>query len=201
MCIVELIRQSLRNEASALDRLISEVGEEYAAAVDMLRECKGKIVVTGIGKSGHVGKKIASSLSSTGTPAFFVHSAEAAHGDSGMIEKRDVVLLISNSGETQEVLNMLAIVRSIGSQTIAITSNGQSTLALHSGISLTYSYEKEADHLGLAPTTSAMIQLAIGDALAVTISRLKSFNRDDFYLYHPGGSLGKQLQQERKSGM
>ncbi|WP_242069727.1 PfkB family carbohydrate kinase [Paenibacillus dendritiformis] len=142
-------------------------------------------------------EKIASSLSSTGTPAFFVHSAEAAHGDSGMIEKRDVVLLLSNSGETQEVLNMLAIVRSIGSQTIAVTSNGQSTLALHSGIALTYSYEKEADHLGLAPTTSAMIQLAIGDALAVTMSRLKAFNRDDFYLYHPGGSLGKQLQQER----
>ncbi|RAV17682.1 KpsF/GutQ family sugar-phosphate isomerase [Paenibacillus contaminans] len=203
MFILDVIKESLRNEANALGRLAGEVGEEYVSAVQIILNCKGKVVISGIGKSGHVGKKIAASLSSTGTPSFFVHAAEAVHGDSGMIEKRDVVILISNSGETAEVLSMLDVVKRIGSQCIAITKNSGSTLAAGSEVALTYSYEKEADHLDLAPTTSAMLQLAIGDALAVTISRLKAFGKDEFYLYHPGGSLGKKLsdhKNESKSG-
>lgn len=195
---MELIKQSLRNEAYALMNIIDHVSEDYSKAVFYLKNCQGKVVVTGVGKSGHIGKKIAASLSSTGTPAFFVHSAEAVHGDSGMIEKRDVVILLSNSGETAEVLNMLQIVEKIGSPKIAITKNKHSTLAKRSDVALTYQYEKEADHLGLAPTTSALLQLAIGDALAVTTSRMKNFTKQDFYLYHPGGSLGKKLTDELK---
>ncbi|WP_233532086.1 KpsF/GutQ family sugar-phosphate isomerase [Paenibacillus alkalitolerans] len=194
--IKEYVRESLRNEAQALMSISEEVGSEYEKAVELLSTCKGKVVVTGIGKSGHIGKKIAASLSSTGTPSFFVHSAEAVHGDSGTIEKRDVVILLSNSGETQEVLNILAIVEKIGAPRIAITKNPQSTLAVKSDVALTYSYEKEADHLGLAPTTSALLQLAIGDALAVALCRLKGFTEDDFHLYHPGGSLGRQLSEK-----
>src|SRR5690606_10966395 len=131
------------------------VGEEYNKAIEVLHQCKGKVVVTGIGKSGHIGKKIAASLSSTGTPSFFVHSAEAVHGDSGMIEPKDVVILLSNSGETIEVLSIQNIVSKIGSQQIAITKNKHSTLARNSHVSLTYDYDTEVDHLGVAPTTSA----------------------------------------------
>jgi len=191
--IKELIKASLQNEARALAAVSEHVDDGYVEAIDALLSCKGKVVVTGIGKSGHVGKKIAASLSSTGTPAFFVHSAEAVHGDSGMVEARDVVLLLSNSGETAEVLDILAILETIGCRRIAITKNKQSTLAKRSHVTLSYAYEREADHLGLAPTTSALIQLAIGDALAVALSKLKNFTHDDFYLYHPGGSLGRQL--------
>jgi arabinose-5-phosphate isomerase len=196
--IMDLIKASLTNEAEALLRLSEEAGDEYASAVELIAGCQGKVVVTGIGKSGHIGKKIAASLSSTGTPAFFVHSAEAVHGDSGMIEKRDVVILLSNSGETMEVLNVLNIIEKIGAKRIAITKNKQSSLAQKCDVALTYSYQKEADHLGLAPTTSALLQLAIGDALAVALCKTKDFTKDDFHLYHPGGSLGVQLSQGPK---
>lgn len=193
MNVRQRVLQSLALEATALQRLAEQAGEEYELAVDMIRQATGKVVVVGIGKSGHVGSKIAASLSSTGTPAFFVHAAESVHGDSGMIEARDVVILLSNSGETAEVLHALGIVRRIGAPRIAITKNAQSTLARGCDVALTYDYEQEADHLGLAPTTSALLQLAIGDALAVTLCELRQFTKTDFYLYHPGGSLGKQL--------
>jgi len=196
MSVLQYVRESLQEELKALSQLSAEVGDEYELAVDLLVGCKGKVVVVGIGKSGHVGKKIAASLSSTGTPAFFVHAAESVHGDSGMIEDRDVVVMLSNSGETAEVLNALEIVKKIGAKRIAITRGKKSTLAVGCDVALTYRYEKEADHLGLAPTTSALLQLAIGDALAVAASRLKGFEKQDFYLYHPGGSLGKQLQND-----
>jgi arabinose-5-phosphate isomerase len=191
-----LVQEALQNEAKALLQASQNVGEEYVKTVQLIMGCAGKVVVIGIGKSGHVGKKIAASLSSTGTPAFFVHAAEAAHGDSGMIDARDVVLLISNSGETAEVLNVLSIVEKIGSKRIAITKNPNSTLAGRSDAVLSYFYDREADHLGLAPTTSALVQLAIGDALAVTLCKLKDFKKEDFYLYHPGGSLGSQLSKD-----
>lgn len=194
--VKDYIRESLRTEATALLNLSNNVGDEYEMAVQLIFACQGKVVVTGIGKSGHIGKKIAASLSSTGTPAFFVHSAEAVHGDSGMIEKRDVVILLSNSGETAEVLNVLNIVEKIGARRISITKNPKSSLAVRSDVALTYQYESEADHLGLAPTTSAMLQLAIGDALAVALCRMKGFTKESFYLYHPGGSLGQQLSQK-----
>jgi len=193
MDVRQTVRQSLALEAAALQQLAEQAGEQYEQAVELIRRATGKVVVVGIGKSGHVGRKIAASLSSTGTPAFFVHAAESVHGDSGMIEARDVVILLSNSGETAEVLNALAIVKRIGAPRIAITKNAQSTLALGSDVALTYGYEKEADHLGLAPTTSALLQLAIGDALAVALCELKQFTNADFHLYHPGGSLGRQL--------
>lgn len=194
--IKEYVQDALRNEAMALVALYQNVGDEYEKAIELISGCEGKVVVTGIGKSGHIGKKIAASLSSTGTPAFFVHSAEAVHGDSGMIEKRDVVILLSNSGETQEVLNILNIVEKIGAARIAITKNPDSTLSKRSNVALTYKYENEADHLNLAPTTSALLQLAIGDALAVVLCRVKGFTKEDFYLYHPGGSLGQKLSKE-----
>lgn len=192
------VKEALSNEADALLNISQHIGEEYEKAIDLIAACQGKVVVTGIGKSGHIGKKIAASLSSTGTPSFFVHSAEAVHGDSGMIDKRDVVILLSNSGETQEVLNLLPIVEKIGAARIAITKNADSTLGRRSDVALTYHYRQEADHLGLAPTTSALLQLAIGDALAVVLCRMKGFSREDFYLYHPGGSLGQQLSKETK---
>lgn len=192
----EYVRFSLQKEAQALLKMSQSVDEEYNKAIELLNHCKGKVVVTGIGKSGHIGKKIAASLSSTGTPSFFVHSAEAIHGDSGMIEPKDVVVLLSNSGETTEVLNIQSIVSKIGSPQIAITKNKNSTLAKNSHVSLTYDYETEADHLGVAPTTSALLQLAIGDSLAVALSQIKGFTKEQFHLYHPGGSLGTQLAQE-----
>lgn len=198
MSIQKMVKASLAAEAAALQQLAERAGEEYERAIALIRNTQGKVVVVGIGKSGHVGRKIAASLSSTGTPAFFVHAAEAVHGDSGMIEPRDTVILLSNSGETAEVLNALAIVQQIGAPRIAITKNAQSTLARGCDAALTYSYEREADHLGLAPTTSALLQLAIGDALAVTLCELRQFTNADFYLYHPGGSLGKQLSDVTK---
>ncbi len=193
----EWVRFALANEARALMNMSEQVGEEYDRAIHLITSCSGKVIVTGIGKSGHIGKKIAASLASTGTPAFFVHSAEAVHGDSGMIEKRDVVILLSNSGETSEVLNILSIIEKIGSPRIAITRNPSSTLATRCDVALTYDYEKEADHLNVAPTTSALLQLAIGDALAVAISGSKGFTKEEFHKFHPGGSLGVQLRQEQ----
>lgn len=193
MEILGLIRETIAIEAEAVSNLVDQIDESYERAIQCLLNCEGKVVVTGVGKSGIVGKKIAASLASTGQPAFFVHSTEAVHGDSGMIESRDVVILISNSGETQEVLNVLPIVEKIGSKKIAITSRKDSTLARLTDVALVYGYEREADHLNLAPTTSSTLTLVIGDALAVTLSKLKGFDQESFYLYHPGGSLGEQL--------
>ncbi|MGG6313928.1 KpsF/GutQ family sugar-phosphate isomerase [Paenibacillus macerans] len=194
--IDQWVREALENEAHALYLTSQNVNEEYVKAVELLKNCTGKVVVTGIGKSGHIGKKIAASLSSTGTPAFFVHSAEAVHGDSGMIEKKDVVILLSNSGETAEVLNVLGIIEKIGSPCIAITKNNNSTLGRRCNAVLSYNYEREADHLGLAPTTSALLQLAVGDALVVTLCKVKGFTQESFHLFHPGGSLGDQLSRK-----
>lgn len=195
MSLIDDIKKAIQIEAEAVSALKDQINLKYEQAVELLRNTKGKVIVTGVGKSGHIGKKIAASLSSTGTPTFFVHSTEGVHGDLGMIEKKDTVILISNSGETIEVLNLLPSLKIIGSKLISITSNAHSTLAKESDISLNYQYEKEADHLGLAPTTSSSMTLAIGDALAVTLSKVKAFENEDFHLYHPGGNLGKQLSK------
>src|SRR5699024_10277524 len=136
---------------------------------------------------------------SMGTPSFFVHSTEGAHGDLGMIQKEDIVILITNSGETKEVLNLLSSLKQIGTKTIAITSNSTSTIANECNIALIYNYDKEADHLGLAPTVSSTIVLVMGDAMAVTLSQDKSFNQKDFHLFHPGGSLGSQLKEKHQN--
>lgn len=193
MDVKKLIHGAIATECQAVHGLLEQVDESYIAAVAMLLECTGKVVVTGVGKSGIIGKKIAASLASTGTPAFFVHATEAVHGDSGMICQDDVVILISNSGETAEVLNVVPCLDQIGSKRIAITSNHESSLAKACDVSIAYRYEREADHLNLAPTTSATLTLVIGDALAVTLSRLRGFTNADFHRYHPGGSLGAQL--------
>lgn len=193
MDVQQLIRQAVEVEAQAAQALLDQIDESYADAIELLRNCQGKVVVTGVGKSGIIGKKIAASLASTGTPAFFVHATEAVHGDSGMICQDDVVILISNSGETAEVLNVISCLDQIGSKRISITSNHESSLAKACDVSIAYRYEREADHLNLAPTTSATLTLVIGDALAVTLSCLRGFTSADFHRYHPGGSLGAQL--------
>ena len=193
MTVLNHVKQAIEIEAKAITALVNNVGTEYKEAVSLIQSSNGKVVVTGVGKSGHVGKKIAASLSSTGTPAFCLHSTEGVHGDLGMIEKDDVVILISNSGETAEVLSLLPSLEKIGSKKIAITKKDTSTLGQATDIALTYHYETEADHLGLAPTTSSTITLVIGDALAVALSKAKDFKNEDFHLYHPGGSLGKKL--------
>jgi arabinose-5-phosphate isomerase len=198
MSIVNFIKGVIEAEASAMQDLSGQIGASFETAIDLILRCTGKVVVTGVGKSGHIGKKIAASLASTGTPAFFVHSTEGVHGDSGMIQESDVVILISNSGETGEVLNLLPTLQKIGSKRIAITSVAESTLAKACDAALTYQYKGEVDHLGLAPTTSATLTLVIGDALAVALSMQKGFRKEDFHLYHPGGSLGQQLSRDQK---
>jgi arabinose-5-phosphate isomerase len=200
MRVVELFKQVVQTEAEALSKLVDQIDESFAEAIEIIQKCQGKVVVTGVGKSGIVGKKIAASLSSTGTPAFFVHACEAVHGDSGMIEERDVVVMISNSGETREVLDVVPVLDQIGCKRIAITSNHESTLAKLSDVSLAYNYEKEADHLNLAPTTSTTLTMVIGDALAVALSILKEFSEEDFHRYHPGGSLGAKLSDLQNKG-
>lgn len=197
MNIVNFMKGVVELEAEAIKGLKSQIEDSYETVVKLLKTCQGKVIVTGIGKSGHIGKKIAASLASTGTPSFFVHSTEGVHGDLGMITFKDIVILISNSGETGEVLALLPSLKKIGAKKIAITSNPGSTLAMNSHFVLTYSYQAEADHLSLAPTTSSTIVLVIGDILATALSYSKKFTKDDFYLYHPGGNLGKQLLAEK----
>ena len=194
---LELFKKCLKDEAEAILDTIDNFGEEVVDAIKLIQATKGHVIITGVGKSGHVGEKIAASLSSTGTPSFFMHSTEAVHGDLGMVTKDDLVILISNSGETKEVLNVLPTLEKIGVKKISITKNHNSTLAKACDVSLAYKYDKEADSLGLAPTTSSTITLAVGDALAVTLSTLKNFTPNDFHLYHPGGSLGKMLEGKK----
>ena len=193
MDVLKLLKEAAQVEAEAAARLVDQLDQSFVDAVQLIQQCEAKVVVSGVGKSGLIGRKIAASLASTGTPAFFVHASEAVHGDSGMIEARDVVILLSNSGETSEVLNLLPVLEQIGCKKIAITSGRDSTLARACDLALIYTYEREADHLNLAPTTSAVLTLIIGDALAVTLSVLRGFDQKDFYRYHPGGSLGAQL--------
>lgn len=191
------IFDSLKNvidiESKSLSKLSQSIDVNYVEAINLLNDCEGKVVITGVGKSGHIGKKIAATFSSTGTPTFFVHSTEGVHGDLGMIERDDVVILISNSGETEEVLNLIPTIKEIGAKMISITSKQNSTLGENVNVSLEYNYLQEADHLQLAPTSSSTMTLVIGDALAVTLSKLKEFKKEDFHLYHPGGSLGQKL--------
>ncbi|MFC4618216.1 SIS domain-containing protein [Camelliibacillus cellulosilyticus] len=197
MTILNELKRVIDLEASSIKALSDQIDADYEKVINILLNCKGKVILTGVGKSGHVGKKIAASFASTGTPAFFIHCTEGVHGDLGMIQQQDVVILISNSGETAEVLSLLPTLAKIGCKTIALTSKRESTLASNCDTSIVYHYEKEADHLGLAPTTSSTMTLVIGDALAVTLSSLRNFKKEDFHLYHPGGSLGKLLSERQ----
>ena len=180
-------------EAQAVSGLLSKIDEQFVAACHIIAACKGRVVVTGMGKSGHIAGKIAATLASTGTPAFFVHPGEASHGDLGMITRQDVVLALSNSGETDEILTLLPIIKRLAVPMIAMTGKINSTLANFSSAHLSNAVEKEACSLGLAPTASTTAALVMGDALAVSLMTMRGFTRDDFALSHPGGSLGRRL--------
>jgi arabinose-5-phosphate isomerase len=186
-------RSVLATEAMAIDVLQHRLGDDFVAAADAIYSCRGRVVVTGIGKSGHIARKLAATLASTGTPAFFVHAAEAGHGDLGMITPDDVVLLLSNSGETDELLVLLPHLKRQGARLIALTGNEQSSLAQAADIHLDASVDSEACPLGLAPTASTTAALALGDALALTVLDARGFSVEDFARSHPGGTLGRRL--------
>jgi arabinose-5-phosphate isomerase len=188
-----LAREVLATEAAAIRALEARLGASFLAAARVLYECHGRVVVTGIGKSGHIARKLAATLASTGTPAFFVHAAEASHGDLGMITADDVVLLLSNSGETDELVTLVPHFKRQGAKLIALTGNEQSSLAFAADVHLDASVDTEACPLGLAPTASTTAALALGDALALTLLDARGFSVEDFARSHPGGSLGRKL--------
>lgn len=190
---LEQARSVLTIEANALLDLANKLDEPFTLAINMLLACKGRVVVIGMGKSGHIGGKIAATLASTGTPAFFVHPGEAAHGDLGMILSEDIVIAISYSGESDEIIHILPALKRKGIKIIAITGRSESSLALASDIHLNSEIKNEACPLGLAPTTSTTAALALGDAIAVVLLNAHQFTSDDFALSHPAGSLGKKL--------
>jgi len=184
--VLEIERQALVDIAQYLDG-------NFNQACQLMYQCDGRVIVIGMGKSGHIGHKIAATLASTGTPAFFVHPGEASHGDLGMITASDVVMLISNSGETSEVLNIIPVLKRIGAKVISMTGNPQSTMATLADVHVCIKVTKEACPLGLAPTASTTATLAMGDAMAVALLETRGFTANDFALSHPGGSLGKRL--------
>ncbi|MDP8233379.1 MAG: KpsF/GutQ family sugar-phosphate isomerase [Candidatus Saelkia tenebricola] len=185
------IREILNIECDAVKNLV--VDDEYLKAIEFLFKCCGKIVVTGMGKPGIIAQKISATLSSTGSPSLWLHPAEAVHGDLGRVTKDDVVIALSNSGETDEIKSLLPIIKRIGSSLIAITGNVKSTLAQYSDAVISAKVEKEACPFNLAPTASTTAMLAVGDALAILLLELKGFDEDEYALYHPGGALGKRL--------
>ena len=189
-------KEKILAESEALKVVSDEVDEAYAETIKAILECKGRVILTGLGKTGHIGKKIAASFASLGVPAYFVHSCESLHGDMGMITKDDVVIMISNSGKSQEILNMLPPLKIIGAKTVSITKDKQSPLAQQTDIAILVNAGQEVDHLGLAPTSSSTAALAAGDALATVVSEIKDFKRENFALSHPGGALGQQLIKE-----
>ncbi|SHL35416.1 arabinose-5-phosphate isomerase [Halomonas cupida] len=189
----ESAQRTLGLERDAIDALIAHLDGGFAHACELILGCKGRVVVTGMGKSGHIGSKIAATLASTGTPAFFVHPGEASHGDLGMITPGDIVLALSNSGETAEVTALLPLLKRMGAPLISMTGRPASTLARHADAHLYAGVEREACPLDLAPTSSTTAALALGDALAVALLEARGFTAEDFALSHPGGSLGKRL--------
>jgi arabinose-5-phosphate isomerase len=191
--IIKRAKQVLQIEAKAIEQLVGRINEQFVQAVDLLLACEGKVVVTGVGKSGIIGQKIASTLASTGTPAFFLHPTEGSHGDLGMLGKKDIVVAISNSGETDELSQILPLIKRYGNKLIALTGKANSTLARAGDVVLDVSVEEEACPLGLAPTASTTATLAMGDALAVVLLEKRGFKKDDFAILHPGGKLGKRL--------
>lgn len=191
--IKEKAIETLEIEAEAVLKLKARIDDEFEAAVKCILDCKARVVVTGMGKSGHVGRKIAATFASTGTPAFFMHPAEAFHGDLGMVTENDVVIAISNSGESSEVVNILPIIRRIGAKIIAMSGRRESQLGKNCDYFVDIGVEKEACPLGLAPTASTTATLAMGDAIAVALMSVRNFTSQDFALFHPGGALGRKL--------
>jgi arabinose-5-phosphate isomerase len=190
---LELARKVLAIEADAITGLISRLDERFLDAVGLILACRGRVVVSGVGKSGHIARKIASTLASTGTPAFFVHAAEAGHGDLGMITREDVMLALSNSGQSDELLSIIPIIKRQGAKLIALTGNADSALAREADVHLDAHVAQEACPLNLAPTASTTAALALGDALAIALLDARGFNENDFARAHPGGALGRKL--------
>lgn len=190
------IQSYIRKEREGIEELERKIDYRTEEAVKALSGCEGKVVFIGVGKSAHIGRKLAATFASTGTPSFFVHATEAVHGDLGMIGKQDVAVLISNSGGTQEVLQDIPCLKRIGCKTVAFTSGENSRLAKECDYLLLYPKCEEADELGLAPTTSSTMTLVLGDAVACELSRRKKFTKEDFYRYHPNGALGESLRKE-----
>jgi len=186
-------KEVLTIEAQAINQMMRRLDHDFESAVDMIAKCSGRVVVCGMGKSGIVARKIAATLSSTGTPSIFLHSAEAVHGDLGQVTGKDVVIIISQSGETQETIRLLPLVRKIGGKIIVMTGNPKSTLARHGDLVLNITVRSEGCPLGLAPMASTTVTMALGDAISACLIDRKKFKKEDFALYHPGGSLGRQL--------
>src|SRR5215211_5793750 len=190
-----LARKVLQTEAAAILALVDRLDENFDRAVRMLYECRGRVIVTGMGKSGIICRKIAATLASTGTPAFFLHPAEAIHGDLGVLQADDVVIALSNSGETEELLRLLETIKRIGARLIAVTGDCRSSLAQAADVALDCHVSKEACPMNLVPTASTTAALALGDALAMTLFVAKGFREEDFANLHPGGKLGKRLMR------
>lgn len=190
---LSLGREVMLQEAQALESIAADLGQSFVDAVDLVLNCRGRLIISGVGKSGHIGRKLAATFASTGTPAFFVHAAEAAHGDLGMITADDVVLAISYSGETNELLTIVPTLKREGARLIAMTGNVNSSLARYSDIHLNCHVQREACPLNLAPTASTTATLALGDALAIACLSAKGFTKEDFARSHPGGALGRKL--------
>lgn len=191
--ILDFIRKVILEESSALRLVADQVDKSYLEAIDVIRKSSGKVIVSGVGKSGHIARKIAATMSSTGTLAVFLHPADAQHGDLGVVSPNDVVIALSKSGETEELLMIVPVLKRMGCKIIAVTAGLQSSLAKGADVVLSSVIQREAGHLELAPTTSTTVSLAIGDALAMALMKLKNFQPEDFALFHPGGQLGRQL--------
>jgi len=191
--MLERAKKVLTIEAQAINALKSRLDHHFEAGVDMIAKCSGRVIVCGMGKTGIVARKIAATLSSTGTPSIFLHSAEAAHGDLGQVTGGDVVIIISQSGETEETIRLLPLVRKLGAKIIAMTGNPRSTLGRHADLTLNIEVKYEGCPLGLAPMASTTVAMALGDALAACLIDRKKFKKEDFALYHPAGSLGRRL--------
>ena len=199
--VLQVARRAIHTETLALQRLERSLDDSFVAAVESILDCGGKVVVTGMGKSGLVGRKIAATLASTGTPSFFLHPGEAFHGDLGMISREDVVVALSYSGETDEILKIVPFIHENGNRLIAMTGNAESSLAKNADVHLDVSVRAEACILHLAPTSSTTAQIAMGDALAVALMKLRDFTSVDFARLHPGGSLGRRLLMKVENTM
>ncbi len=191
--IIDIARNVLRTEANAVEALINRLNSSFSEAVNLILNCRGRVVVTGMGKSGLVGKKIAATLASTGTPSFFLHPAEASHGDLGMVTERDIVIAISNSGETEEIVNLIPFLKRFNISLISMTGNLNSTLAKLSDITIDVSVKQEACPMGIVPTASTTATMAMGDAIAVSLLVKRGINEQDFAFFHPGGNIGKKF--------
>jgi arabinose-5-phosphate isomerase len=198
---VKIAIESLHNQARALTQIANRLGDEFDRAIELILACRGRTIVTGMGKSGLIGKKMAATFASTGTPSFFIHPGEAFHGDLGMIIPGDLVMLISYSGETEEVIRLIPSLKNFGNPIIGVMGNQRSTLAKHSDIALDVAVEREICPHNLAPTTSTLATLAMGDAMAIALIKARNFKPMDFARFHPGGSLGRRLLTRVKDVM